>query len=88
MVLHLISSVIHRLSYGKVNQPCEMDFTLQELSIFSYAVKTPSFHEVLLTPVEGARASMSLPGSHPDWLNMASYFRLHVGKSLEMEALK
>lgn len=46
------------------------DFTLQELTVCSNAVKSPSFFQARLpTPVDGTGASTSLPCFHPDQLN-------------------
>lgn len=64
-----------------------MDFTLQELTMFSYAVEIPFFQAGLLTAIEGARASSSLPGFHPAWLDMASHFGLQVGKTWKRRLL-
>lgn len=41
----------------------------------------------MLTAVEGARASTSLPGFHPAWLDMASHFGLQVGKTWKRRLL-
>ena len=69
---------------GKVSQPKKLDFTLQELPTFSKAVKSllPSW---AVTP--GARASMFLPGFHPEPVDTALHFGLRVGKALEMKTL-
>ena len=63
-----------------------MDFTLQELTMLSYAVEPPPPRAGLLTAVEGAGALTPLSGFHPAWLDMASLLG-SGGEDLEMKAL-